>query len=197
MGPAQLALTLPASGVVALPGAGAEDPCDPVPTEGWARTAAGRVDLLVASAGPSGSGRYWTVTVGAAPRGGAAPTRGICLTTTTLGWRTLRSFGDAPLAWTADRDHDGRPELVLWSSFPLRTDASAAEFGLVAWVYEFDLRNSLAIDWRLSRQIADELAAAYRTPAEDRGLQVLRDQAAQALDDFAAGRCAPRLPRSR
>ena len=89
---------------------------------------------------------------------------------------------------------DGRPELVLWESFPLSVDASAADYGLVAWIYEYDLGNYLALDWRASRDMARDIAAAYRLPLTDATIatQEQRTRAADLLDDFAAGRCESR-----
>jgi hypothetical protein len=111
--------------------------------------------------------------------------------TSTVGWRTLQEF-DKPLAWIADRDGDRKPELIIWNSFPLRgADSTAADYGLVAWVYQVDAEGRFTIDWTLSRKMAAELAAAYRRPLnrDDALLRQIRRQAAQALESFAAGSC--------
>jgi hypothetical protein len=189
MNPQRMALTVPARGLTWLRGEDQQGPCDSVAAP-WIRAAAGRSELLVAAEGPEGSGRHWTITAGVATRGGA-PTRGFCLVTSTLGWRTLRYFGGGALPWTADRDRDGRPELVLWDSFPLSLEASAADYGVTAWVYEFDLGSYLALDWRLTRELAREIAAAYRVPLPEGSvaLQEQRVRAADALEEFAAERC--------
>ena len=192
MNPRSLAFTVPPRGLSWARGEEQEGPCDSV-TTAWKRLPAGRGQLVVAADGPDGSGRFWTITAGRAATGGR-PTRGVCLTASTLGWRTLRSFGGGPLPWIADRDNDRRPELVLWESFPLSVDASAADYGLVAWVYEYDLGNYLALDWRSSRALAREVAAAYRAPLRDASIELMeqRGRAAEALEDFAAGRCESR-----
>lgn len=199
MGPPRRSFAFPARGILPPPGEDVPDSCEPVPVHRWVRTPAGTMDLVVYADGPSGSGRYWMVTVGVAPRRQAAPTRGLCLTTSTVGWRTLQRFKTLPLPWTQDGDQDGRPELVLWDSFALSRDASAAEYGLVAWVYELDSVGTLALDLPLSRQTARELAAAYRTPLEDGqgGLQALRNAAARQLEAFADLTCAPPMQGAR
>jgi hypothetical protein len=95
-----------------------------------------------------------------------------------------------------DLDNDSAPELIVWDSFPLKQEATAAEFGLNAWVYQVGARGEFAIDWKLSRRLAGELATAYRAPF-DSGLRQLRNSAAQALDAFATGKCAIRDERPR
>jgi len=95
------------------------------------------------------------------------------------------------LSWLDDLDNDGRAELIIWSSFPLRKDPSLAEYGLIAWVYRLTSDDSLAIDWGLSRRMAREVAEAYRSPLDstDPYLGLLRTEAADALERFADERC--------
>jgi hypothetical protein len=132
------------------------------------RTRGASQNLVVSTSGPYGSARYWDVTVAVpstAVGGGQEdiqPLRGVCLTTSTVGWRTLQRFGDGPLPWLDDVDGDGRQEFILWSSFALHDAASLAEFGLMAWVYKL-AGDSLAIDMALSRTMAKRIAAAYKT----------------------------------
>jgi hypothetical protein len=174
----------------------------------WQRGPAGALDLYIALDGPSGSGRFWTITLGAGPRGGAAPDAFACIGTSTVGWRTLRSFKDAPLPWVADLDDDARAEVILWESFPLREEASLAELGLVAWVYRATPDRTLTLDMALTRAFASELAAEYRsTPADGepaaapKALPALsahelaqRQGAARALERLAAGACTVAPP---
>jgi hypothetical protein len=113
--------------------------------------------------------------------------------TNTSGWRTLQRYKQAPLPWLDDLDNDGRAELIIWSSFPLQEDASSADYGLIAWVYRLTSEDSLTIDWGLSRQMAREIAAAYRSPLYSTGspyLRPLRSKAAEALERFADDRCS-------
>jgi hypothetical protein len=190
MAPALLALKFPDRGLVWQEGEEDQGPCEKVPRRAWVRRSSGvSPDLFVHPDGPNGSGRYWTVTVGTAGKQQRVPGRGFCLSTSTVGWRTLQRFG-RPLAWVDDGDGDGRPELILWTSFSLVDEPSMAEFGLVAWVYELDARGTLAIDWDLSRKLARELALAYRSTLEEGGgNQPSRDRAAEELEAFAEGRC--------
>jgi hypothetical protein len=145
-------------------------------------------DLFVYAAGPAGSGRYWNVTIGIAKRQQSKPSRGICLVTSTAGWRTLQQFKKSPLSWLDDLDDDGKAEVIIWSSFPLREEASMAEYGLMAWVYRAHSENSLVIDRDLSRKMAGEIAKAYRSKTRYAG--PLRAEAAEALERFVDGRCS-------
>jgi len=167
--------------------------CGEVPEGKWIRKPSGSRDLFVYADGPSGSGRFWTITIGIAKAGSPKPARGFCFTASTVGRRTLQKYNVSPLPWLDDVDGDGKAEFVLWDSFPLRADASMAEYGLTAWVYRFDSRNSLVMDWNLSRQLARELAASYRSPLDgaSTGLLSLRSDAAAALTLFADDRCSP------
>lgn len=163
----------------------------------WLRGPLRAGELTVNPAGPEGSGRYWTITVGLSATRGAPPTRGVCVLTSTAGWRSLRSFGPQGLPWIADRDGDKQAEFVLWTSFFLTPRLVQYETGLVAWVYRVDLKSGrLVLDLPLSRRMAEEVATAYKIPlnakeiasvpslAEDRRL------AAAALDALAADRCS-------
>ncbi len=162
----------------------------------WARRSAGAFDLLVFAQGPEGSGRYWTVAIGTAKKGQQRPVRGVSLETSTVGWRTLLEFKRSPLPWIEDVDADGKAEFILWSSFPLREEASMAELGLVAWVYRPVSVDRLIIDWELSRKMAGELAESYRMPAKG-AFSDLRARAAQALQAFADGQCKPSVQPAR
>jgi hypothetical protein len=192
MRPDFLEIRLPSRGFVWLPGEDLRGGCDEVPKEKWVRDASGSVALFVYADGPSGSGRYWNVTVGvAAGRQHSTPDRGVCLVTSTVGWRTLQQYKRIPLPWLEDLDDDGRSELIIWSSFPLREDASLAEYGLVAWVYRLASEDLLTIDWVLSRRMAREVAQAYRSVLDSAAACPgrLRTAAAEALEQFADERC--------
>jgi hypothetical protein len=184
-------MRVPEHGFVWLRGEDHAGPCEAVPTEAWLKRSSKGTSFVVRADGPSGSGRYWTVTVGVVRPHEKNPSRGFCLATSTVGWRTLQRFDGSPLPWTADRDGDGRPELIIWDSFPFSAEPSLAEYGLVAWVYEIDGSGNFAINWGKSRKLAGELAASYRK-APGRGrpvLQDIRNKAAQALAAFSAGAC--------
>jgi hypothetical protein len=123
----------------------------------------------------------------------------------TSAWRilTVTSNGPAtlsPLRWLDDLDGDGKPEAIVWTSFPLREDGEYYESGLMAWVYRVD-PGGLAIDWGLSRRMARQIAAAYRTPPRGdpasvqstlRAWGALRQAALDGLDAFAGSRCTTR-----
>lgn len=191
MKPVRIEMCLPSRGLTWLPGEDIDGACDKVPAMKWRWSPAGAGNLFVYADGPSGSGRFWNVTVGMGAREQSKPTRGVCFTTSTVGWRTLQQYKKTALPWLEDLDHDGKAEVIIWSSFPLREDATMAEYGLTAWVYRFTPEKSLAIDWNLSRQMAREIAEAYRAPldSKDRVLGPLRAQAAEALERFADQQC--------
>jgi len=191
MRPDHLEMRFPGRGFTWLPGEEFSGGCDDVPKEKWIRDTSGSLDLFVCADGPSGSGRYWNITVGVAGKQHSKPNRGVCLMTSTAGWRTLQRYRRTPLPWLSDLDSDGRSELIIWSSFPLHEDASLAEYGLVPWVYRLASDDVLSIDWTLSRRMAREVAQAYRSapdPKADR-LARLRTAAAEALEQFAGERC--------
>lgn len=180
-------IVLPETGLAWLVGEDHEGVCEDVPIKEWIRKPSDPYELLVHAEGPSGSGRYWILTIGLTSRHGAAPERGVCLQTSTLGWRTLQRFKDLPLPWADDLDEDGKAELMIWDSFPLTADESMAEFGLMAWIYRVQRDATFMIDWNLSRRMARELAAAYQLPLQpDREkLQKVRNLIAQELEKFA------------
>ena len=162
----------------------------------WVRSPVSTGELAVHPAGPEGSGRYWTITIGLSPTAGAAPTRGVCLLTSTAGFRSLRSFGSTGLPWLADRDGDKSADFIFWSSFFLTPKLMQSETGLVAWVYRVDAKTGrLLLDLALSRRMAEEIAAVYKTPVGEKDLQSApglaeeRRLAAVALEAFAADRC--------
>jgi len=200
MAPRHVAMGVPEHGFVWLRGEDHAGPCEAVPADAWLRRPSKGTSFAVRAEGASGSGRYWTVTVGVTRPQEKEPHRGFCLGTSTVGWRTLQRFGSSPLSWIADRDGDGRPELIIWDSFPLRAEPSLAEYGLVAWVYETDGAGNFTVNWGKTRSLAGELAASYRRapgPGQE-ALQVIRDIAAQALAALASGACVvpvERVPR--
>ena len=199
MSPRYLTIQVPVQGVTWLEGELFDGPCNAIADSGWVRQPADSFDLLVAADGPRGSGRYWTVAVGIAEPGETAPRRGFCLVTTTVGWRTLQRFSTFPLPWLGDRDSDGRPEVIIWDSYPLRENATPAEYGLIAWVYQVNPEGVLTVDWRLSREIAEEIASEYRSPVEGAGarFQEMRNDVARYLEAFASEKCTMREQGSR
>lgn len=175
------ALVLPARGIREAAAEGKDGRPQWVPPDSaWRCRPATVGTLCVATDGPRGSGRFWDVVVGAARRGGGRPARGLHLTTSTAGWRTLGAFARTPLPWLEDLDGDGAAEFILWDSFPLGDDAAGAA-GLVAWVYRRAARDTLALDRELSRGLIRELVAAYRPPA-DALMRGLRRAAADSLE---------------
>jgi hypothetical protein len=196
MEPQTQIIQVPSEGFVSLPGDELLERCEEVPGKKWTRNPSGPIDLMVHADGSGGSGRYWEVTVGFAKRNQHRPLRGVCLTTSTVGWRTLERYKTSSLPWLDDLDGDGKAELIIWGSFPLTKEASMLEFGLMAWVYRVSSEDLLAIDWILSRRMAREIAEAYRGPLNESDLDDLGVNTAQTLEAFARGQCTPALDRS-
>jgi len=201
MVPGCLEMRFPSSGFTWLPGEDSLGTCEHVPREEWIQELLGSPGLFVHADGPSGSGRFWIVTVGVTDEiYQVKPSRGVCLMTSTLGWRTLQ-ISPVSLSWLDDLDNNGRSELIIWSSFPLHEDATEAEFGLVGWVYRQTSEDLLTIDIALSRSMAREVAKWYQSAltAEDFEaplslkpkdfLAGLRISAAEALEQFADELC--------
>lgn len=186
-----LSISVPQVGFQWLDGGDFEGSCEGIAVEGAVRGSSGDRVVFVHADGPAGSGRFWSVSVGVADGAASAPDRGICTSTSTVGWRTLRQYSKGALPWLGDLDGDGDDEFIFWVSFPLHEGASMAGYGLTAWVYRLELEGSLVLDWELSRKLAMEVAQEYRTPlpttTEDPGER--REQAARALEQFAQGAC--------
>jgi len=197
MQPNRVSIRLPEEGLIWLEDEILKGACEAVPPDAWRRASSKTAHAFVHADGPAGSGRFWTITVGLSEKLEPRPTRGACFMASTVGWRTLLRFKDAPLPWMDDLDNDSAPELIVWNSFPLRQEATEAEFGLNAWVYQIGARGDLAIDWKLSRRLAGELATAYRAPLNDQLLRPMRNNGARALEAFATGSCAIRNERPR
>jgi hypothetical protein len=181
-------LTIPDQGFTRIENNQAGDSCTAIADSSWMEKSGDSLRLLVAVDGPYGSGRYWTVTIALKDSTEDKPTRGICLETTTIGWRTLQYFKKLPLPWIDDQNANGQPEFILWDSFPLRGNASMAEFGLIGWVYEMGSKGNLELNIDLTHVLAVELASAYRTPlsnADDR-FQQQRNKIARILEKFSA-----------
>jgi hypothetical protein len=185
--PGRSVICLPDTGFSWSDGEEAGDRCDTTLPEKWVRKSSGSQDLFVSADGPAGSGRFWTVTVGIGDKQHALPVRGVCLKTSTIGWRTLQNYSKGALSWLEDMDGDGRAEFILWDSFPLSDPImSMAEYGLVAWVFRPASTDSLVIDPDLSRIMAESLAKEYRMPLDGASdtLLKLRFRAAEILDKF-------------
>jgi hypothetical protein len=191
MQPHYLEMRLPNRGFVWLPGEDSSGKCENVPQGKWIKKSAGSLDLFVYARGPSGSGRYWEITIGVGEKGQSKPQRGICLATSTVGWRTYQYYNRTPLSWLDDLDNDGRAEVIIWDSFPLQKDVSMAEYGLVAWVYRLTPKDTLIIDWKLSRRMAREVAQVYGLARDSSAAYPghLANEAADALKQFADERC--------
>jgi hypothetical protein len=194
--PARLTMQMPPKGFVWLDDEEFTGRCDKVPASNWEKFSAADFDLLVYTDGPSGSGHYWTVTVAMKSKTETRPRRGFCLSTSTVGWITLPQPTNFSLSWIEDRDGDGKPELIIWDSFPLREEATNAEYGLIGWVYQVDKNGLCTIDWNLTRKLAGDIAEAYQQSSGDTDpvLRNLSLAAADVLHSFATHQCIPSNP---
>ncbi len=187
----QLSISVPQTGFQWLAGGDFEGSCEGIDASAAVRGTSGDRVVLVHADGPAGSGRFWSVSVGIADGPAPTPVRGICTSTSTVGWRTLRQYSGGALPWLKDLDGDGDDEFILWVSFPLHEFASMSGYGLTAWVYRLDPEGALVLDLALSREMARTIAGEYRAPLpatiEDPGER--REAAARALDQFAGEGC--------
>jgi hypothetical protein len=192
MRPNHLEIRFQGHGFKWLPGEESGGQCNHDGGKKWTKKLSKTLHLFVNADGPSGSSRLWKLTIGAARHGRTKPDCGVCLTTSTAGWRTLGQYRRIPLPWLEDLDHDGEAELIIWDSFPLREDASMAEYGLIAWVYRLTSKDSFVIDQVLSRRMAREIAQAYRSQPAFATLPPgsPAKEAAEALEQFADDRCS-------
>jgi hypothetical protein len=190
---------MPAAGVTWRAGEELDGEChdEDDPPERWIRKPLRDVDVMLEARGPEGSGRYWRITIGLGEHGAVRPDRGACVMTLTAGWPILTSFRKEGLPWLEDRDGDGNAEAVIWLSFPLAADGPQWQSGLMGWVYRISPEGVLTLDVNLSRRMAREIAAAYRTnrniPNAGRAnaeYRALRRRAASFLDEFSNARCA-------
>ncbi len=190
MNPPWLTLHLPEKGFVAANPDAVE--CNTPASDAWKRHMGKSYDLMLVADGPAGSGRYWTITVAVIASEKQEPVRGLCLETSTGGWRSLQGFERAGLPWAEDLNGDGDPELIFWESFSLsdsETMYDVREMGLMAWVYRTDSYGKFELDWEMSRRFARRIAAAYRSSAPSPDLKIIRQKAALALEAFADGTC--------
>jgi len=184
--PPFLTFNIPVEGFIPVDTSLSEFPCETITDSLWQRQPTDTFDLMIAVNGPFGSGRYWNVTVGLAESGQIIPNRGVCLNTSTIGCRTLQSLNNLPLKWIDDIDKDGLPEIIIWDSFPLHREASNAEYGLIAWVFEYNGKNEFTINQHLTNEIIKEIALAYRKPIKNAQVRFLnkRQDIARILDNF-------------
>lgn len=147
----------------------ADDPCELDPEGDDVMQEVGKTAAAafrVTYAGPSGSGRFWTVAVST----GAEDVRRCCFDTTTVGWRMVA--GDSVLArplstlirWVQDVDGDGDDELVVRASFPLHSEASLASYGLTVFAYDL-LSDRFVLDAPSTRTLQQQIAEAYERAA--------------------------------
>jgi hypothetical protein len=120
----------------------------------------GGVAAEVVADGPSGSGRFFSVSIAI---GAGAKQRHACTMGSTVGWRMLYQVADrlAPLPWLADVDGDGPMELVVWHRLPWGGGHSEVENALFPVVYVLD-RDALVRRDDRARPLFAKVAAAYR-----------------------------------
>jgi hypothetical protein len=184
--PRYQSIILPTSGFAWIDNDLAVDSCAAPVDSLWMKQSGEEFDLYVAADGPHGSGRYWTVTVAVLKKDQTDLKNGVCVETSTIGWRTLQRFKKLPLPWVDDQNDNGWPEFIFWDSFPLNDEPTMAEFGLVGWVYELDEEGVLRLNFELTHALAAEIATAYRQPLENHiaSFQQRRNEIAHMLKLF-------------
>ncbi len=194
MHPIYVSIPLPEEGFIDIFEREMEIPCETIPADSWTIKPSNQTSLFVRADGPGGSGHYWTITGGIGEGKQPAAMRGVCIQTSTIGWRTLQQF-KSPLVWNGDLNDDGKAELIIWDSFPLHKEASPTEFALIAWVYQLGGNSTLELDLSLSRDLALDIARSYRVEIKsDKELKHMRNKAANALEAFGREKCAVEKP---
>jgi hypothetical protein len=120
-----------------------------------------------------GSGRYWEIAIH------NRQNEVICLTTSTIGFRSLQQFSELPLPWTRDFDGDGISEFIYWYSFALGASIEDG-YGLSARVYQRRENSLLIADAQLTGQIIAQVIDAYRVPLASAS-KTLQQQRQRAL----------------
>ncbi len=193
MQPLALSIHIPDKGFAWIPESYENGACADIPKNGWKQGRHGNLKLYVHTEGPEGSGRFWTIRLGVEEKEYVRPPRGVCMATSTIGWRILQRYSKGALAWLDDVNNDGNAEFIFWRGFPLfNKRASLAVFGLMAWVYRPVSKNLLVLDEELSRSMAKSLAKEFRLPIENLDINTieLREQAADELEKFADKKCS-------
>ncbi|MBN1473137.1 MAG: hypothetical protein JW914_00850 [Syntrophaceae bacterium] len=193
MQPLALSINLPDKGFAWIPESYENGACGNIPKTGWQQGRHGNLNLYVHTEGPEGSGRFWSIRLGVEEKEYVRPPRGVCMATSTIGWRTLQRYSKGTLPWLADVNGDGNAEFIFWRGFPLfNKRASLAVFGLMAWVYRPVSKDLLVLDEELSRSMAKSLAKEFRLPIENLDINTidLREQAADELEKFADKKCS-------
>ncbi|MFO7657169.1 MAG: hypothetical protein R6W78_08885 [Bacteroidales bacterium] len=157
----------------------------------WEKLMGKDYSLFVHADGPQGSGRLWSIIFGFSSGKEDIPDRGICLISSTTGWRTLRKY-ESPIFWATDIDKDGNPEIIIWDSFYLDSDMSInVETGIIAWVYKYTEGKGFELSIALSKKLISTILIAYNSEIEgaDSILISRRLMAAAALRDFLNDKC--------
>lgn len=190
--PERLNIPVPETGFHWLAGEEFTGICDRVTASQWHVHQSNGMPLWEANNDPSGSGRYWRISIGLSNNPASQPEKGFCLYTSTVGWRTLQQYERLPLPWIIDLDRDGQLEFLLWSSFPLSEEPTTADFGLIVWVYKLINNENFVLDWDLTEKMALELAKSYRQSLKTPGigLSKQRKTAEEKLNTLASGACS-------
>lgn len=193
MQPLALSIHIPDKGFSWMPESYKNGACGNIPKNGWQQGRHGNLNLYVHTEEPEGSGFLCRIRLGVEEEEYLRPPRGVCMSTSTIGWKTLQRYSKGSLTWMDDVNNDGNAEFIFWRGFPLfNKRASLAVFGLMAWVYRPVSKNLLVLDEELSRSMAKSLAKEFRLPIENLDINTidLREQAADELEKFADKKCS-------
>jgi len=154
----------------------------------------GGLRAAASSRGPSGSGRFWEVSIAVQTPEGIV---GGCTSASTVAWRNIYDHAGLFGRWEPlARGADGESRLIVWWSVEGREQASNASYVLVPLAYRLEGRR-LVVDVPATRlglaRFGDCYAAVAATPG-DRFVELHR-AAAEALRASAArAACGGDLP---
>lgn len=151
-------IPFPPSGIITLDD---EAVADSVNVKSWQEGKSNGYNLYILPVMHSGSGRGWTVTIGISDSNRSEPDYGVRLSTSTIGWRTLRKFENGGLPWLGDIDGDSNDDIIIWDSFSAFESGTNSGFGLIAWVFSLDENGLLVLNTNGTSILLNRIALAY------------------------------------
>ncbi len=160
---------------------------DSIDLKSWQIGNSNGYNLFLLSNLHSGSGRGWTITIGVSNSDSVSPDYGVILSTSTIGWRTLKKFENKMLPWIEDIDGDSNDDIIIWDSFLAFESGTNADFGLIAWVYSLDQNGYLVLNMNSTSLLLERIATEYdKNLPNNPYLKMKRDTISQIIREYMA-----------